>query len=270
MPTKSGLDKPTSVEEYEEWLRDNYDIDLGGGGEERRYQALTLRLKDQFTESSFWSSLGSSLDEWHARYREEHEDYPLLETRHLPNVDTKRFSSLVEKTYRLNILLNDEWPGPPRITDSRKEWYGPANWYELIHDVIRARFTVKYMDGAQFLVERIARLAAENGRTTRVEYLARPDGYHAVHILVSQDFNTIDRETSDPVTLRSLVEIQVTTEIQATILDMLHNVYERWRLEGAPEGWQWQHDSAEFAVNYLGHTLHYLEGMIVVARERSI
>ena len=58
----------------------------------------------------------------------------------------------------------------------------------------------------------------------------------------------------------------MTTAIQATISDVLHRVYEEWRLSGPPENWEWDYRDPAFSVNYLGSTLHYLEGMIVLAR----
>ncbi len=33
--------------------------------------------------------------------------------------------------------------------------------------------------------------------------------------------------------------------------------------------WQWDYKGDEFATNYLGHILHYVEGMIMDVRERD-
>ena len=33
--------------------------------------------------------------------------------------------------------------------------------------------------------------------------------------------------------------------------------------------WQWDYKSDEFSANYLGHILHYVEGMIVEIREKQ-
>ena len=33
--------------------------------------------------------------------------------------------------------------------------------------------------------------------------------------------------------------------------------------------WQWDYTSDEFAANYLGHILHYVEGMIIDIREKQ-
>ena len=50
---------------------------------------------------------------------------------------------------------------------------------------------------------------------------------------------------------------------------MLHRVYEKWRLSGTPLNWEWDYRNPAFSVNYLGSTLHYLEGMIVLARDQE-
>lgn len=34
--------------------------------------------------------------------------------------------------------------------------------------------------------------------------------------------------------------------------------------------WQWDYESDEFIPNYLGHILHYIEGMIMEVRKREV
>jgi hypothetical protein len=49
----------------------------------------------------------------------------------------------------------------------------------------------------------------------------------------------------------------------------LHKYYEerRKRIKEENIKWQWNYKSDEFTVNYLGHILHYVEGMIMEVRE---
>lgn len=64
------------------------------------------------------------------------------------------------------------------------------------------------------------------------------------------------------------VEIQVTTQLQELIRNLLHKHYEARRIGAVPDRpWQWDYESTEFAANYLGHILHYIEGMIVDVRQ---
>lgn len=278
MPNTSRIDKP-SLEEYPDWLRDNYDIDLSGGRSEGWYDSIISGLRDQFTQSDFWTTLENRLSGWNDEYRAAKSDYPLLRTMSLPPVDTKRYSSVVGKSYRYNVLQNVRWPSPPiereedhypeTTIEEEGDWYGPENWIHDFPDIVRTSLTVGYLDGVIFLADKLESLAIELGVGAEQRFQARPDGYHAVHVLVNQTFDVFSLESMSIVPIQARVEIQVRTQIQETIADLLHSVYETWRLEESPpEGWQWDHGSVDFAVNYLGHTLQYLEGMIVVAREK--
>lgn len=279
MPSAPELDKPT-FDGYAEWLRDRYDIDLEGGGQQSWYDTITPRLQNQFINSAFWKSLTDHLPAWNDSYSALHNSYDLLRDTSAPAIQVKGYSSVVEKTYRYNILQNHRWPSPPippteeelKIATRPEEagkWYGPDNWVSLFPDIIRTRLTVKFLDGVPWLADNLARLADEVGTEAQPSFQARPDGYHGVHVLIGHTFEVFDLEKRIEVSVPGLVEVQVKTQIEESIVDLLHTVYERWRLEETPpERWQWDHNSPDFAVNYLGHTLHYLEGMMVVARER--
>ena len=66
------------------------------------------------------------------------------------------------------------------------------------------------------------------------------------------------------------MELQITTQLQNSIRALVHKHYESRRDQSTPsQDWKWDHTSNEFATNYLGHILHYLEGMIVDIRERQ-
>jgi len=67
------------------------------------------------------------------------------------------------------------------------------------------------------------------------------------------------------------LEIQITTQLQEVIRRLLHKYYESRRMDMEEEEskWQWNYRSDEFVANYLGHILHYVEGMIVEVRERQ-
>jgi len=52
---------------------------------------------------------------------------------------------------------------------------------------------------------------------------------------------------------------------------LLHKYYEERRKKLKKEDiiWQWDWRSDEFSANYLGHILHYIEGMIMEIREKQ-
>jgi hypothetical protein len=186
---------------------------------------------------------------------------PILEIK----LEKKPFNSFLRKTYRKNILNNDKWPNEPT-----GGWITPDNWYSRINDIVRTVVVVKYLDGVKFLVDKIASLANKYSLDFRVDFEAKEEGYYAAHSYVRQVFEipTISWKTERT---EIDVEIQVTTQLQEVIRALLHKYYEQKRCELRSEmlKWQWDYKCDEFSANYLGHILHYVEGMIVEIRERE-
>ena len=129
-------------------------------------------------------------------------------------------------------------------------------------------FKLKYLDGVHFLVSKIRTLFDEHGLPCEAHLEARPEGYYAAHLCVSCEFE-IPAWRWDTVRTRVAVELQITTQVQDLIRRLLHRHYERRRSKPTPDviTWQWDYKSAEFVPNYLGHILHYVEGMIMEVRE---
>ena len=52
---------------------------------------------------------------------------------------------------------------------------------------------------------------------------------------------------------------------------MTHKAYERrrTRLFTPHNKWQWDYKSKEFAPNYIGHIIHYVEGTIMDIRDKE-
>ena len=67
-------------------------------------------------------------------------------------------------------------------------------------------------------------------------------------------------------------EIQITTQLKEVMRQLTHGQHQERRQKERPapdEKWQWDHRSKEFVPNYLGHMLHYLEGMIMQVRDQQ-
>jgi hypothetical protein len=96
------------------------------------------------------------------------------------------------------------------------------------------------------------------------------EGYYAVHLYFTDEYE-IPRIDWDTEKCKISFEIQITTQLQEVIKNLLHKYYERRRIEFEPtdQKWQWDFRSLEFSTNYLGHILHYVEGMIVDIREKQ-
>jgi len=68
------------------------------------------------------------------------------------------------------------------------------------------------------------------------------------------------------------VEVQVTTSIKEVIKKLLHTFYEDSRKSPRPpsiEEISWNYRSPQFNAAYLGHILHYVEGMIIEVRDQQ-
>lgn len=278
IPIDHDSDKP-DYDDYASWYEDRFHDDLHAGRAEHWYEMVTDSGLVRLMSAPFWNTLQDRLGLWDAEFQAEHAGYSLFgPVQQTDKIECKPFESVVNKSYRLNVLENANWPEPPeRLTPTNEEidtddpryWFGPHNWLTQFPDIFRARFVTTYFDGVAYLTDAIKALAAEvTNREPEIELKASLDGYHASHIWVNYDLDTLDYDNRDALSARVRLELQVTTTIQATIINMLHSVYQHWRLTGPPRNWEWDHESPAFAINYLGSTLHYLEGMIVVARDQ--
>ncbi len=261
MTQDTQIDIP-SLEEFPLWLKDRIDVDIDSS-HIIHYNNAIVRMKEQLEQSSFWKLLCGNIievnDEYFGEYQTE-----LLKERKAPSVSKKESSSFIDKVYRENIINNLNLPDEPDLG-----WVTPENWFTKINDIMRTRIVVKYLDGVEYLASRLETLCCEESKIRdKCRYIARIDGYYAAHLYFDMEFE-IPGMKWDTERVNSSVEIQITTQIKEVIGDLLHIPYEKRRLIRSPEEdiWQWQYNSPEFATNYLGHIIHYVEGMMVGIRK---
>jgi hypothetical protein len=215
--------------------------------------------------SGFWTAFTSRLRDNHDAY-ELDTGYPLLlPTSLTPELVIRPYDSFLLKTYRKNVSENRSWPNPPG-----GGWVLPSNWYGRINDVVRVLFVVKYLDGVQFLADRIAAVCGDQGYGCRRHLEAREEGYYAAHVSVDHEIS-VPMETWDTENIRTSLEIQITTQLQENIRQMLHTYYQERRAGPSSQkvDWQWDYKSDAFLANYLGHVLRVVEGMVMDVRERQ-
>ena len=272
--------RPT-YEEYVEWYRYSLEDDLEAGSAELWYQRVTDAGAHELETSGFWQTLQESLKTWNTEFQAAHAGYSLFDAAQQPNqIHKKTFASVLNKSFRWNVLENTKWPHPPGrspSTASKSEerdrhdpqwWFGPHNWLADFPDIFRTRLTTNYFDGVLYLARRIEEVAEQTTvAPPKLRLRASLEGHYAAHLSFYHRLETHDYDHGDPVSVPVSLEIQITTTIQSTISEMLHRVYEDWRVNGPPPDWEWDHENPAFSVNYLGSTLHYLEGMIVAARD---
>jgi len=254
-------EKPKNLIDYNKWLKDKLDIEISSR-DNRYYESVTSTIKTNFEKSDFWVRLIENFREYNDEYLLQ-TGFPLMrDTR--PEIVIKPFDSLVIKTYRKNILENKNWP-----TEPQGGWILPTNWFTRINDIVRTLFEVKYLDGVGFMIEKIKSQCEDSHTNCNVFLEAREEGYYAAHLYIKQNFE-IPRENWDTERVDVSIEFQITTQLQEVIRTVLHDYYENSRLKPKDEvKWQWEYQSDEFAVRYLGHILHYVEGMIVEIRDKQ-
>lgn len=252
--------KPSSVRQYKEWLAKEHSCDLDRVA--RYYESVTTKAKADLEGDPFWIELKRELIEFNDRYRLE-TGFPLHMSGHSLELSIKPFDSFFHKTFRKNILQNRHWPEAPD-----GGWFIPSSCFSRVSDILRTLLVVKYMDGVQFVVDSMESFCKTKGPPFRKHFEARQDGYYAAHSYISRSFE-VPRMTWDSERIDLSIEIQITTQLQETIRQLLHKYYEDRRERPTQERWEWDYRSDEFAANYLGHILHYVEGMIMEIREKQ-
>jgi hypothetical protein len=255
--------KPETVNEYKNWLKTTHDISVG----ERYkvyYDSVASKVETDFSKSDFWVQLLDTLGDYDQEYQVK-QGYQLFTPKFSPEVLTKPYQSFLLKTFRKNILENEHWPSEPS-----GGWFLPSNWLSRTNDIVRTLFIVKYLDGVDFLRSKIEALCKEKAMPYEAYFEAREEGYYAVHLYVRRSFE-IPKFDWDTEIVDFSVEIQITTQLQEVIRTLLHKYYDQRRklIVKSKDKWQWNYRSEEFCTNYLGHILHYVEGMIMDIREKQ-
>jgi ppGpp synthetase/RelA/SpoT-type nucleotidyltranferase len=257
------MNKPQNIEQYKKWLKDTLSITIDLKTE-NHYNSIANKIKSDFIVSKAWTDLLLQLNDFNNEYLSK-TNYQLLVAEFKPELVTKSFSSFFEKTFRKNIVYNREFPKPPN-----GGWATPDNWIENTNDILRTFFVVKYLDGVEFLMDKIQNSLKENSLECKNHFEARDEGYYAVHIYTKNNFN-IPRIDWDTEVKKVTVELQITTQLQEVIGKLTHQLYESRRIkqDKSDKKWQWNYESEEFTTNYLGHILHYVEGMIMEVRNKQ-
>lgn len=255
--------KPQTLEQYPKWLFEKHGIGKISLSH-AYYESVSNKILMAFTGSDFWRNIQTQIQRLGQKYFMQF-GYHLLATETVPDMKTKPFESFLQKTFRKNVIENLNWPNEPS-----EGWLLPDNWYSRINDITRTMFVVKYLDGVTFLVDNLRSTLSTFDMVSDVYFEAKEEGYYAAHLYTEYECE-IPKEDWNTKKVCVKVEMQITTQLQEVIRNLLHKYYEEKRIRtGVPEmKWQWDYRSEEFATNYLGHILHYVEGMIMDIREKQ-
>jgi hypothetical protein len=256
--------KPKTLDEYRDWLRSGLRLDLSLGYEPY-YRIVASSLQQVWAAGAFWTELRAELAVWNDEYRLTHNGLALLSGPAPDQPATKPYRSLLDKSFRRNVVENRAWPAPPK-----RGWTMHPSWFTTVGDIVRTTLVVEYLDGVDFLANKLAHLAQGVGAHHRIYWEARDTGYYAGHFYVTDAVNLPSWGTPEVLESDSRLEIQITTRLKATLRSLTHPYYESRRSQPrAVRPWQWSFQSDEFMANYLGHTLHFLEGVMIEVRDRA-
>lgn len=255
---------PRSLTEYLEWHAATLERDVVSALD--YYTAVAPVMCGAFTESALWQAILSTSAPWAQEYLDRTGYQLWAFDGQLPSPVWKSRESFALKVFRRNVIENRAFPNPPE-----GDWYSSKNWFSRTNDIVRTCLVVKYLDGVEEVCTRTAALAATFGYALETSYEARDEGYYAAHLRVPAMEFRVPSRNWDYTMLAAPVEIQVTTQVKDVIRDLTHPFYEARRMEPTTPNrkWQWDYRCEEFSANYLGHTLHYLEGTIMDIRDRA-
>lgn len=264
MPQKI-INKPKSLPEYQIWMKSELSLDLSSA-KRAHYDTVLMKVRDQFCSSDLWRRIVDDLRREESAYYAR-TGYHLLANSEPPTFLLKQFEPFLLKTFRKNVIENANFPDEPR-----GGWITPGNWFTRVSDAVRTMIVVKYLDGVEIVLNSIRRTCKElsAGFTSAVE--ARDEGYYAAHAYIEFPCTIINMawENED---ISAKVEIQVTTQLKEVIKNLTHVYYEERRMDSSGKKsrkWQWDYESDQFVAGYLGHILHYVEGMIMDIRKRQL
>jgi ppGpp synthetase/RelA/SpoT-type nucleotidyltranferase len=253
----SKVKKPT-YEEYPQWCADTLHFDPRDEKYRTNYEANAKNARLGVEDHQFTTDVDNMIQELSKGAP------PILMSDRLV-LQTKTYTSLIEKTFRHNVVWNRNFPAEPE-----GGWRAAQNWFSTVNDVVRGLLVCKYLDGPDVVTRRLAEVAKRSGLSSHYESRANDRGYYAYHFYLSIPTDLLDlnwgKFTSD-----LTVEIQITTQLQEVLKELTHPFYRNTRasaIRDRSDDWKWQFKSPQFMASYLGHTLHLLEGIIVQLKEQ--
>ena len=103
--------KPKNIIEYKNWLEKEHGFEVS---ERTRtyYESVTSKVRQDFEKSGLWIQLTDNLEEYDSEYLLK-TGYHLFMPFHAPKVYIKPFDAFLLKTFRKNILENENYPNKP-------------------------------------------------------------------------------------------------------------------------------------------------------------
>lgn len=254
--------KPQSIEDYKNWMKSTLGHDYDSK-DLNRYNANVNSTLAAMSQHKFIIALEDELPKWSLEYKQITSSGLFMRPPDL-TLTSKPYESAVDKSFRINILWNKQFPKEPK-----NGWITPANIYSHLNDLIRTCFVCKFIDGPKFVTGKLREFSEARAQQYRIYSQERDEGYYAHHFYAWFDVPIVNSEWIMS-TEKICLEIQVTTQLQEILKDLTHQYFEISRIEpmGQDEQqWKWETKSNRFRSAYMCHTLHLLEAIIVDLRE---
>lgn len=252
---------PRTLESYYPWAVEHLESTFLDPAVANMYRANMASIKTTVEKHEFFQKLNDKSGQWCEEYTQK-TDSQLFTSDSVPTFVTKPFESAIDKSFRFNVLWNENFPEQPK-----DGWITTTNLVVSFNDVIRGCLVCKYVDGPKYVTEKLSEFASSLALKHRFYSQERDDGYYAYHFyvkipvnLLNIDFTSYEAEVE--------VEIQVTTQLQEVLRSITHKFYEKERSVDTEDvdKWKWNFESGKFKVGYLSHTLHLLESIILESR----
>ena len=256
---------PKNIDEYKRWLKDTHKLQLNQA--EQYYETSVTKLKEDIYNSNAWKAIIHKMRDLDEEY-ETKTGLKLLKNINEIELKMKPFSSVLSKSFRKDFLIknNSGWPEPPR-----EGWTFPDNCFSKLGDLVRTLFVVRYLDGVSFLAERLESILDDHECDFEMDFESRFEGHYAVHLAITHNLPVfhLDKSIKE---IDFTMEIQIVTQSQEAIRELLHPYYEKRRMrsdESDSQPWQWNYNDDEFNTNYLGHVIQYVDGVIAQILDRQ-
>jgi ppGpp synthetase/RelA/SpoT-type nucleotidyltranferase len=249
------VDKP-SFEEYLGWHKEQLGDDLASPELSSKFEANITVLHNTVNSHPFMDALAKRLTVLtDSGVFQESSKAPELVLR------KKTFASFANKLFRLNCLWNRSWPKNPR-----EGWITYSTSFGMLDDLIRTMLICRYLDGPERISQEIIAAANDVGLKGDTAPKATDVGYYAWHTYIGMPAQVIVADKVIDISLS--VEFQATTQLQAALRELTHKFYEQDRgaVSTARSQARWDYRSPRFRAEYLGHTLHLVDAMILELR----
>lgn len=255
--------KPKDVDAYILWAKDALRVSFDDPRIKSVYETNMNNIFNRVSEHQFFVGFSNISKAWQKQYEDKTKTELFMDNEE-PTLLIKSFKSTIEKTYRMNVLWNENFPESPV-----QGWIEQNAIYSQVNDLVRGSLVCRFIDGPAFVANSIEDYARSLGLNSRQYTQERDDGYYAYHVYVKFPVSIFNLgwEKSD---VFVEIEIQITTQLQEVLRSLTHKFYESQRLIESSDGgkWKWDFSSSKFKVGYLSHTLHLLESVILESRDR--